>query len=141
MKQLHSILVAILCVCLCSCANIETFLASPAGKTTEQVALNILVAAASSYATGGTINAAWAVPVALNSISTIVKNSGNNTEAAQVIQNTVTNFASDSTTKSVAKKLASAFVAANPQTPEAREATVVALATGASNGISIAAAQ
>lgn len=141
MKQLHSILVAILCVCLCSCADIQTFLASPQGKTTKEVALNILVAAAESYATGGTINAAWAIPVALNSISTVVKNSGNNTEAAQVIQNTVTNFSSDTTTKKVAQKLASAFVAANPQTPEAREATIVALATGASQGVTIAAAQ
>lgn len=141
MKSLHSILVGILCITLCACSSIQTFLASPQGKTTEQVALNILVAAAGAYATGGTINAAWAVPVALNSISTIVKNSGNNSQAAQVIQNTVTNFATDSTSKSVAQKLASAFVAANPQTPEAREATVIALATGASNGISIAASK
>ncbi len=123
---------------MCGCENTSAFLSSPQGQTTKKVALNILLSAASVYANNGKMDSAWAVPLALNSISDIVAAHVDNKEAASLIQGTITNFASDSTSRDVAKKLAAAFVKANPQTPEARKDTVVALATGASDGLSIA---
>lgn len=125
------------CLLFTGCESTKTFLASPAGQTTEKLALNILLAAASNYANDRKMDTAWAVPLALNSVSQLVATSTSNEEAAKVIQNTVTNFSNDTTSKSVARKLANAFVAANPQTPEARQETVVALATGASAGLTI----
>lgn len=136
-KILNILVTLLVIVSLCACESTKAFLASPAGQTTEKVALNILLSAASAYANNGKIDVAWAVPVALNSLATVATSNMSNQQAATAIQNTVTNFSNDSTTRSVAKKLASAFVAANPQTPQARTDTIVALASGASNGLAI----
>ena len=65
----------------------------------------------------------------------IVRASTTNAQAAQVITAAVTSFASDTTSRDVGKKLAAAFVAANPQTPTQRAAMVTALAMGASDGL------
>ncbi len=127
--------IAILALVFTGCASLTSFLASPAGKTTEKVALNILLASAQTYANGGKFDSAWAIPVALNSVTDIVSGLDNQA-AANVIQSTVTSFANDATSRNVGRKLAAAFVAANPQTPSARAATVTALAMGASAGLS-----
>lgn len=119
---------------LTGCAQVTSFLASPAGKTTEKVALNILLNAAQTYANGGKFDSAWAIPVALNSVTDIVS-SLDNQVAASMIQSTITSFASDSTSRDVGKKLAAAFVAANPQTPTDKAATVIALSKGVNAGL------
>lgn len=126
--------IAVLALAFTGCAQLTSFLASPAGKTTEKVALNILLSAAQTYANNGKFDSAWAVPVALNSVSDIVAGLDNQA-AANVIQSTVTSFANDSTSRDVGRRLAAAFVSANPQTPAAKAATVTALAKGASAGL------
>jgi hypothetical protein len=140
------LLVACLCVSsITGCSTLERWQANPKVQAAEREAWKILESAglnaAATYATGGKLDTAWAVPVALNSISTAVKDTVTNEQAAALIQSTVQQFACDPQFQHVGQDLAKAFVAANPTTPQEKQAVVVAMSTGASNGVAAAAQQ
>lgn len=139
MKSKHIAALILVSAFAVGCAGLTAFQAKPSTQAAEQEAGKILFAvalnAATTYATGGTLDSAWAVPLALNSISTIVKDTVSNKQAAALVQSTVTQFAADPKLANVGKDLAVAFLNANPQTPADKQAVVEALSKGASNGI------
>lgn len=142
MKSKHIAALILLSGIAVGCAELQKFQANPqtqfAEKEAGKILLSVGLSAAVNFATGGTFDTAWAIPLALNSVSTAVKDTTSNQQAAALIDATVTSFASDPKLAHVGKDLANAFIAANPQTPAEKQAVVVALSTGASNGLTAA---
>lgn len=128
-------------VAVTGCQTLQKIQANPFVQQAEKLGWNVAINAATTYATGGQINAAWAAPVALNSLSELIKTTTSNQQAAALIDATTQQFVNDPKFAHIGKDLAKAFVAANPQTPAQKSAVVVALATGASNGLSASSPQ
>jgi hypothetical protein len=120
------------------CAGLQKLQSNPAVQKAEQDGWNIALNAAETYATGGKLDAAWAAPLALNSVSDLVKATSSNEQAAALIDATTQQLVNDPHFSHLGKDFANAFIAANPKTPAQKSAVVVALATGASNGLTSA---
>jgi len=136
MNKLISVaVVATVASSLVGCAELQNLQSKPAIQEAEKEGWSILNSAAQAVANGGKMDSAWAVPVALNSISDLVKSTVSNEQAASLIQASVAQFATDPQLQHVGQDLAKAFISAQPQTAAEKQGVVVALSTGASNGL------
>jgi len=118
-----------------ACSTLQKLQSNPVVQQAEKAGWNIALNAAETYATGGKLDAAWAAPLALNSVSDLVKATTSNQQAAAIIDATTQQLVNDPKFAHLGKDFANAFIAANPQTPAQKSAVVVALATGASQGL------
>jgi hypothetical protein len=118
-------------------ADFKAFQANPNVQAAERAAgaavLSFITSAATTEVAGNNFDSSFAIGAAMNSISAAVRTLPND-QAASLVSSTAQNFAQDTSTKPVARKLAQAYLAANPQTPAEKTAVVVALGTGATNG-------
>jgi hypothetical protein len=104
-----------------------------AAQVAEKLALEFLLSAIQNKANGGKFDSAWVTSTGLNSLGDAVKDVPND-KAGPVIVKTIQDFTADPSTKPLAQKLAAAYVAANPQTPAEKTATLVGLANGVQSG-------
>jgi hypothetical protein len=128
--------VVLVCVIIsmAGCETIARWHSNPSFRKAERIAGNILVSALSAYGSnGGRLDNSFAMGVGVHAVTAIVKETINNQDAANVIVKSANDFALDPTLKGVAYQVAQAYVDTNPTTPEARAATVTALANGIIN--------
>ena len=122
------------------CAGFQKFQTNPNVQKAEQIGLAIGLQFAEQELSGGKINAAWAIPTALNATSTVLADNPNTAVAAGVLKTAAVVYTGDPQFKTAGRDLAQAFIALTPANATAaqKKAIVTALSTGVSNGVQAA---